>query len=663
MSKTSELNMETLKRMSNAIRVLAAEGVQKANSGHPGMPMGIADVATILFSKYLNIDVHKPDWPDRDRFVLSAGHGSMLIYALNYLLGYSDMNIESLKNFRQLHSNTPGHPEYGDTLGVETTTGPLGQGLGTAVGMALAERMSNAKFGKNLVDHFTYVMVGDGCLQEGISHESIEFAGHLKLAKLIVLWDNNSISIDGNTNLSNSSNQIARFKASGWHTQSVDGHDFDQISKAIENAQKTNKPSFIACKTIIGFGSPNLAGTEKTHGAPLGDDEVKKVKEELNWKSNPFEVPKDILSNWRASVERGLKIRKEWEDRFNKSPKKNKFIKNNSNNLSQVFDKNLKSHIQKLKLEKPKLATRQASLEFLKVLSSNVDNIAGGSADLTGSNLTKTPDMNSVKPKKFKANYIHYGIREHMMGAVMNGIALHKGFITYGGTFLVFSDYMRSSIRLSALMKTKVIYVLTHDSIGLGEDGPTHQPVEHLAMLRATPNLNVFRPADAVETAEAWELALKYDGPSILALSRQGLKTFRDEKGNDNLTSKGGYLVKDFGNERDLTIIATGSEVEIALETSDLLLKDNIKASVVSLPCWEIFEKQSEEYKLNVLGEKLKVGVEAGSELGWHKYIGSNGIFIGMKTFGASAPANHLFEHFGLSSDKIREKILGKINT
>ena len=663
MSKTSELNIETLKRMSNAIRVLAAEGVQKANSGHPGMPMGIADVATILFSKYLNIDVNKPDWPDRDRFVLSAGHGSMLIYALNYLLGYSDMNIESLKNFRQLHSNTPGHPEYGDTLGVETTTGPLGQGLGTAVGMALAERMSNAKFGKNLVDHFTYVMVGDGCLQEGISHESIEFAGHLKLAKLIVLWDNNSISIDGNTNLANSSNQIARFKASGWHTQSIDGHDFDQISKAIENAQKTNKPSFIACKTIIGFGSPNLAGTEKTHGAPLGDDEVKKVKEELNWKSNPFEVPKDILSNWRASVERGSKIRKEWEDRFNKSPKKNKFIKNNSNYLSQVFDKNLKSHIQKLKLEKPKLATRQASLEFLKVLSSNVDNIAGGSADLTGSNLTKTPDMNSVKPKKFKANYIHYGIREHMMGAVMNGIALHKGFITYGGTFLVFSDYMRSSIRLSALMKTKVIYVLTHDSIGLGEDGPTHQPVEHLAMLRATPNLNVFRPADAVETAEAWELALKYDGPSILALSRQGLKTFRDEKGNDNLTSKGGYLVKDFGNKRDLTIIATGSEVEIALETSDLLLKDNIKASVVSLPCWEIFEKQSEEYKLNVLGEKLKVGVEAGSELGWHKYIGSNGIFIGMKTFGASAPANHLFEHFGLSSDKIREKILGKINT
>jgi len=662
MSKTSDLNIETLQKMSNAIRVLAAEGVQKANSGHPGMPMGIADVATILFTKYLNIDVSKPDWPDRDRFVLSAGHGSMLIYSLNYLLGYSDMNIESLKNFRQLKSNTPGHPEYGDTLGVETTTGPLGQGLGTAVGMALAERMSNAKFGKNLVDHFTYVIVGDGCLQEGISHESIEFAGHLKLAKLVVIWDDNSISIDGSTNLANSSNQIARFKASGWHTQSVDGHDFDQISNAIENAKKANKPSFIACKTIIGYGSPNFAGTEKTHGAPLGNDEVEKVKVKLNWKSNPFEVPKDILNNWRSSRERGSEIRKQWEDRFNTSSKRNKFIKNNSNYLPQAFDKNLKSHIQKLKLEKPKLATRQASLEFLKILSSNVDNIAGGSADLTGSNLTKTPDMNSVKPKNFKANYIHYGIREHMMGAVMNGIALHKGFITYGGTFLVFSDYMRSSIRLSALMKTKVIYVLTHDSIGLGEDGPTHQPIEHLAMLRATPNLIVFRPADAVETAEAWELALKYDGPSILALSRQGLKTFRDEKGNNNLTSKGGYLVKDFGNDRDLTIISTGSEVEIALETSDLLLNDNIKASVVSLPCWEIFEKQSEEYKLNVLGEKLKVGVEAGSELGWHKYIGSNGIFIGMKTFGASAPANHLFKHFGLTSDKIREKILSKIN-
>ena len=507
-------------------------------------------------------------------------------------------------------------------------------------------------------------MLSDGECNEGSIWEAALLAPSLKLNNLTVIIDFNKWQATGRSQDVLALDPLTdKWKSFGWDVYEIDGHNFDQISKAIENAQKTNKPSFIACKTIIGFGSPNLAGTEKTHGAPLGDDEVKKVKEELNWKSNPFEVPKDILSNWRSLVERGSEIRKEWEDRFNKSPKKNKFIKNDSNHLPQAFDKNLKSHIQKLKLEKPKLATRQASLEFLKVLSSNVDNIAGGSADLTGSNLTKTPDMNSVKPKKFKANYIHYGIREHMMGAVMNGIALHKGFITYGGTFLVFSDYMRSSIRLSALMKTKVIYVLTHDSIGLGEDGPTHQPVEHLAMLRATPNLNVFRPADAVETAEAWELALKYDGPSILALSRQGLKTFRDEKGNDNLTSKGGYLVKDFGNKRDLTIIATGSEVEIALETSDLLLKDNIKASVVSLPCWEIFEKQSEEYKLNVLGEKLKVGVEAGSELGWHKYIGSNGIFIGMKTFGASAPANHLFEHFGLSSDKIREKILGKINT
>ena len=658
-----KLDNKNLKQMANAIRILSAEAVERANSGHPGMPMGFADVATILFTQFINIDPDNPNWPDRDRFVLSAGHGSMLIYAINYLLGFSDMKIENLKNFRQLNSNTPGHPEFGHTLGVETTTGPLGQGFATAVGMALAERMSNARFGKGLVDHFTYVVVGDGCLQEGISHESLEFAGHLKLSRLIVIWDNNSISIDGNVSLSSSSNQILRFKSSGWHTQSIDGHDFNSIYLAIENAKKSNKPSFIACKTLIGYGSPNLEGTEKTHGAPLGNEEVQKVKERLNWSKKPFDISDNIINAWRASTNRGKKRRAEWEIRFNKSSKKTRFIKNHSNIINHRFEKELKSYIKKLKLEKPKLATRQSSLQFLNILSSNVNNLVAGSADLTGSNLTKTSNMSAIEPRNYKGNYIHYGIREHMMGAVMNGIALYGGFIPYGGTFLVFSDYMRSSIRLSALMRTKVIYVLTHDSIGLGEDGPTHQPVEHLAMLRATPNINVFRPADAVETAEAWELALKYDGPSILALSRQGLKTFRNEKGNGNLTSKGGYLVKDFGKNRDLTIIATGSEVEIALETSDILLKDNIKASVVSLPCWEIFEKQSEEYKLNVLGEKLKVGVEAGSELGWHKYIGSNGIFIGMKTFGASAPANHLFEHFGLSSDKIREKILGKINT
>ncbi len=657
-----DLNYDKLRKMADAIRVLSAEAVQKANSGHPGMPMGIADVATVLFSNFINIDPENPDWPDRDRFILSAGHGSMLIYALNYLLGFSDMKIDNLKNFRQLNSNTPGHPEFGHTLGVETTTGPLGQGLATAVGMALAERMSNARFGRNLVDHFTYVIVGDGCLQEGISHESIEFAGHLNLSKLIILWDNNSISIDGNINLSNSSNQIARFKSAGWHTQSIDGHDYNSIYLAIQTAKKSSKPSFISCKTLIGFGSPNLAGTEKTHGAPLGVEEVEKVKKNLNWQDRPFEISDEIFDNWRSSLSRSRKKRNAWENRFNNSSKKARFLKNISNYLTKKFEKELKSHIRKLKLEKPKLATRQASLKFLDVLSSNVDNIAAGSADLTGSNLTKTSNMVSIEPKKFKGNYIHYGIREQMMGAVMNGIALHRGFITYGGTFLVFSDYMRSSIRLSSLMKTKVIYVLTHDSIGLGEDGPTHQPIEHLAMLRATPNLYVFRPADAVETAEAWELSLKYNGPSILALSRQGLKTFRDENSSYNLSSKGGYLVRNYGDKKDLTIIATGSEVELALDTSDLLLKDNIKASVASLPCWEIFENQTEQYKSLVLGDKLRVAIEAGSELGWHKYIGSNGIFVGMSTFGASAPASDLFNYFGFNPYKIREKILNRLN-
>ncbi len=652
------LNRNRLIQMANAIRILSAEAVQKANSGHPGMPMGIADVATILFAKYLNIDPEKPDWPDRDRFVLSAGHGSMLIYSINYLLGFSDMKIENLKNFRQLHSNTPGHPEFRHTLGVETTTGPLGQGFATAVGMALAERLSNAKFGNNLVDHMTYVILGDGCLQEGISHEAIEFAGHLKLSKLIVLWDNNSISIDGSTNLSNSSNQILRFKASGWHTQSIDGHDMNSISSAIEKAKVSNKPSIIACKTLIGFGSPNFEGSEKTHGAPLGKDEVEEVKLRLGWKYKPFEVPKNILNDWRGTTSRGVEKRKKWLEKLEKSPKKIIFNKYNSFDLSKKFDKALKIHIQNLKYEKPKLATRQSSLEFLKALSSNLDNIIGGSADLTGSNLTKTNLMKSIEPKKFKGNYIHYGIREHMMGAVMNGIALHKGFIPYGGTFLVFSDYMKSSIRLSALMKIKVIYVLTHDSIGLGEDGPTHQPIEHLAMLRAIPNLNVFRPADSVETAEAWELALKYEGPSVLALSRQGVNTIRNELEYKNLTSKGGYLLNGFKKDRDLTILATGSEVEVAIKTSKLLELDNIKSAVVSLPCWELFEKQSNEYKLKVLGDKFLVGIEAGSDLGWHKYIGSEGLFIGMKTFGASAPANTLFDHFDFSPDKIKEKIL-----
>ena len=662
MSKSELIEQNKMRQMANAIRVLSAEAVQEANSGHPGMPMGMADVATVLFSKFINIDPLNPDWPDRDRFVLSAGHGSMLIYALNFLSGYKDMSIESIKKFRQLNSNTPGHPEYGHTQGVETTTGPLGQGFATSVGMALAEKLLNARFNNDLVDHYTYTIVGDGCLQEGISHETIEFAGHLKLSKLIVLWDDNRISIDGETKLSTSSNQLSRFKSCGWDTQKIDGHNFEQISNAIDKAQKSKKPSLIACKTIIGFGSPNLAGTEKTHGAPLGSEEVKEVKKQLNWQYDSFHVPQNIVDDWEVVKIRGNKKRMDWNKRLQSNSKKEKFNNFLSQSTNEKFEKKFKTYIKNLKKEKPKLATRQASMNFLEILNSSVENTIGGSADLTGSNLTKTQKMKPVSAGRYKGNYIHYGIREHMMGSVMNGIALHKGFVTYGGTFLVFSDYMRASIRLSALMKTKVVYVLTHDSIGLGEDGPTHQPIEHLTMLRATPGLNVFRPADAVETAEAWEESLRTNGPSILALSRQGLPAIRDEKSSENLTKKGGYILKHANGKRDVTLIASGSEVEIAIKTSELLLEANINAAVISLPCWELFENQSEEYKSEVLGNVLKVGIEAGSEMGWHKYIGSEGIFLGINTFGASAPAHELFKHFGFNPDEIKEKILNKLN-
>ena len=662
MENLKSTDEKIMRRMANAIRVLAAEAVQEANSGHPGMPMGMADVATVLFSKFINIDPSTPDWPDRDRFVLSAGHGSMLIYALNYLLGYDDMPIESIKNFRQLNFNTPGHPEYGHTKGVETTTGPLGQGFATSVGMALAEKLLNARFKNELVDHFTYTIVGDGCLQEGISHEAIEFAGHLKLSKLIVLWDDNKISIDGETNLSTSSNQLARFKASGWDAQIIDGHNFEEITNAIDKAKKSTKPSLIACKTIIGYGSPNLAGTEKTHGAPLGKDEVEEVKRHLNWNYEPFEVPNELIEEWKKVGLRGNTKRKDWLLKLESSSKKQKFANFHNTDINKKFEKKFRSYLKKLKTDKPKIATRQASLNFLEVINSSIENTIGGSADLTGSNLTKTKNMKPIMPRKFKGNYIHYGIREHMMGAVMNGIALHKGFLPYGGTFLVFSDYMRASMRLSSIMKAKVVYVLTHDSIGLGEDGPTHQPIEHLAMLRATPNLNVFRPADAVETAEAWCLALSHNGPSVLALSRQGLPAIRDEKNFENLTEKGGYIIKDVKGNRDVSILASGSEVNIALQVSDLLSKHKVNAAVISMPCWELFENQNNDYKSNVIGNVLKVAIEAGSELGWHKYIGSKGMFFGLNTFGASAPALDLFKHFGLDPEEIKEKILKRLN-
>ena len=639
--------------MANAIRFLAMDAVQEANSGHPGMPMGMADVATVLFKNFININPDKPDWLDRDRFVLSAGHGSMLLYALHYLLGYKDMPIENIKNFRQINFNTAGHPEFGHAMGIETTTGPLGQGLATSVGMALSEKLLSKKFGADLVNHFTYVIAGDGCLQEGISHEAIEFSGHLKLSKLIVLWDDNQISIDGSTNLSNSANQISRFKAAGWHTQSIDGHNYLEIETAIANAKKSKKPSLIACKTKIGFGAPNLAGTSKTHGAPLGSEEIVATRKALGWQHKPFEIPKEILSDWKQTTERAKILSDNWEKNLQQNPKKNRFLSYIDGIIPESYERKINTFVKQMKKEMPKLATRQASQKTLEVINKSIPFTLGGSADLTGSNLTKTNGMKSISSRNFSGNYIHYGIREHAMGSIMNGVALHKGFIPYGGTFLVFSDYMRASIRLSALMSLRVVYVLTHDSIGLGEDGPTHQPIEHLAILRSTPNLNLIRPADIVETAEAWDIALKTNGPTVLALSRQGLKAFRSEKSSENKVSKGGYVLHENSKKRDLTIIATGSEIEIAMEASSLLSNDGINAAVVSLPCWELFDKQDDNYKSNVLGECPRIAIEAGTEMGWTKYIGEKGIFIGMNSFGASGPASELYKHFGITSDAV----------
>ena len=649
-------NEKKITQMADAIRFLSMDAVQAANSGHPGMPMGMADVATILFKDFINIYPKKPDWPDRDRFVLSAGHGSMLLYALHYLLGYEDMPIENIKNFRQLNYNTAGHPEFGHAKGIETTTGPLGQGLATAVGMALSEKLLSSRFGSNLVNHYTYVIAGDGCLQEGISHEAIEFSGHLKLSKLVVLWDDNNISIDGSTNLSNSANQISRFKAAGWHTQVIDGHNHNEIKIALVNAKKSRKPSLIACKTTIGYGAPSLAGTSKTHGAPLGVDEVNATRKALGWANKPFEIPSEILNEWEKTATRSHELFRSWTKKFENSPKRNRFETFMSGTLSISYDKKLNSFIKQMKKEMPKLATRQSSQKTLEIINQVIGNTIGGSADLTGSNLTKTSKMKTVSSSKVYGDYIHYGIREHAMGSIMNGIALHKGFIPYGGTFLVFSDYMRSSIRLSALMSLKVIYVLTHDSIGLGEDGPTHQPIEHLAILRSTPNLNLIRPADTVETAEAWDIALKTNGPTVLALSRQALKAFRCEKSSENKVSRGGYLVNDISSRRDLTLIATGSEVELAIEASNLLKQDGIKVAVVSLPCWELFDKQNDDYKLKVLGNSPRIAIEAACEMGWSKYIGEDGIFIGMSGFGASGPAPDLYKHFGITSEAIVEQ-------
>ncbi len=641
------------KMMANAIRALAMDAVQKANSGHPGMPMGMADVATVLFNRFIKINPANPEWMDRDRFVLSAGHGSMLLYAIHHLLGYDDMDIEQIKNFRQLGSRTAGHPEYGHAKGIETTTGPLGQGISTSVGMAIAEKKLNAEFGNDLVNHYTYVIAGDGCLQEGISHEAIDLAGHLGLKKLIAFWDNNEISIDGSTSLSTSTNQLKRFEAAGWNTLDIDGHNYDEIANAIITAHnsKEDKPYLIACKTTIGFGSPNLAGSEKTHGSPLGEEEIAKTKENLGWSYDKFEIPLDIKDSWHAIANRGADSNKEWQVRFDNSPQKSEL----SNRFSKTLLPSLSSSLKKFKQESiahnAKVASRKASQMVLEVINSHIDITLGGSADLTHSNLTLTGQLQSINKNNFKGRYIHYGIREHGMAAAMNGIALHGGFIPYGGTFMVFSDYARGAMRLSALMGQQVIYVMTHDSIGLGEDGPTHQPIEHLAMLRATPNMVVMRPADIIETTECWEIALETkDKPSVLVLSRQNLPLLRKEA-EENLSAKGGYIIAGNEDKRDLTIIATGSEVSLAFEAREKLTGKNV--TIISMPSWELFVTQPSNYQRTVLGNVPIIAIEAASSFGWERWLGDKGKFIGIDSFGASAPASQLYRHFNITADAI----------
>jgi len=643
--------------MANAIRALSMDAVQKANSGHPGMPMGAADVATVLFSRHLKFDASTPDWPDRDRFVLSAGHGSMLLYSLLYLTGYSGMDIEQLKKFRQLGSHTAGHPEYGHAPGIETTTGPLGQGLANAVGMALAERMLAARYGDDLVDHHTYVLAGDGCLMEGISHEAISLAGHLRLSKLIVLFDDNGITIDGKTALSVHDDQLKRFEASGWHVARVDGHDPAAIDQAITAARAADRPSLIACRTVIGYGAPTKAGSEKTHGSPLGEDEIAGARKKLGWPYPPFEIPDELLASWRAVGARGEAVRAAWEGRVAAldNDARGEFERIIAGDLPLGWEATLDEFRKAMSKEAPKLATRVASQKVLEVLTVAVPEMVGGSADLTGSNGTRTSRHVAVTRDDFSGSYINYGVREHGMAAAMNGLALHGGLIPYGGTFLVFADYCRPAIRLSALMGKRVIYVMTHDSIGLGEDGPTHQPVEHLASLRAMPNLNVFRPADVIETAECWALALKHDStPSILALTRQGVPTLRTGHTGENLCARGGYVLAEASGSREVTLIATGSEVEVALAARATLEAEGVPAAVASMPCFELFARQDESYRKLVLGPgTVRVGVEAAVRQGWDALVGDDGGFVGMDTFGASAPAGELYRHFGITVEAV----------
>lgn len=649
-----------LQMMANAIRALSMDAVQAANSGHPGMPMGMADVATLLYSKYLKYDASAPKWPDRDRFVLSAGHGSMLAYSTLYLSGYARPTIDDIRNFRQLHSPCAGHPENIELEGVESTTGPLGQGLAMAVGMAMAERHLNAQFGDELVDHRTWVIAGDGCLMEGINHEAIGLAGHLGLGRLIVLWDDNRITIDGSTDLSTSEDVAARFAATGWHVESCDGHDFADISRAIDAAISDGRPSLIGCRTLIGKGSPNKQGTSATHGSPLGADEIAATRAELGWAYPPFDVPVDILDAWRTAGQRGAAARDEWQKRFESSSTSNEFARR----LKGVVDGNgaIRSYLDNLLANPAKVATRKASEMALEALTEALPELVGGSADLTGSNNTKTKFTLPMTRDDYSGRYVYYGIREFGMAAAMNGMALHGGVIPYGGTFLVFSDYCRNAIRLSAIQHQRVVYVMTHDSIGLGEDGPTHQPVEHLVSLRAMPNLVVMRPCDAVETAECWALALdRSEGPTLLALSRQNLPQLRNEAA-ENRCSRGAYRLRAAVAARKVVLVATGSEVELATKVADVLEAQGQGTDVISMPSWELFDAQDVAYRADILpADALIVSIEAGVTLGWQRYTGSDGINIGIDSFGASAPAEALYDHFGFSVEKIVSKIHSKL--
>jgi len=656
MTKHEKIGTCSEDTMANAIRALSMDAIQAAKSGHPGAPMGMADVATVLFNRFINIDPADHKWPDRDRFVMSAGHGSMLVYAINHLLGYDDMDMDQIRNFRQRGARTAGHPEYGHAKGIETTTGPLGQGISTAVGMALAERMHNARFGDDLVDHYTYVIAGDGCLMEGISHEAIDMAGHMQLGRLVVFWDDNKITIDGATDVSTSTDQMARFAASGWHVQQVDGHDKEAIAAAIASARAEDRPSMIACSTIIGFGAPNKQGTAATHGAPLGAEEIAATRAALGWAHPAFDIPDEVYSAWSTIAARGNEARSKWAKQLDQDMLGQDFMNSLIRPEVAPLQSELTEYKAQLSANQPKVATRKASQMALEVVNATLPNSVGGSADLTGSNLTRTSDMTPVSADNYGGDYIHYGVREHAMAAAMNGIALHGGFVTYGGTFLVFADYCRPAIRLSALMDQPVTYVMTHDSIGLGEDGPTHQPVETIASLRAMPNLNVLRPADAVETAEAWELAALSTGtPHLMCLSRQGLPVLRTDHTDKNLTARGAYVLREAAGPRDITLIATGSEVEMAVEAANALKNQGIKAAVVSAPCFELFADQTAEYQASVLGTAPRIGIEAAIRQGWDIMLNRSDGFVGMTGFGASAPAPELYAQFGITTSAVIE--------